>query len=159
MPPPIATSITRPPQPRKTRGYSLKGAVVGSQVHGVYSLVCKPFMSSSLSSKSYSLVFSSILDFVTLFGKITKPFCRPHRNNTCAGVLLCFFATGVSSGSSIRVLRTSGCSGRVSTDFSRHAGALKYVQSMLPRRYRASHTMIRCQAELATDAALMITIS
>jgi hypothetical protein len=83
-------------------------AVVGSQVQGSYLPVSRPFISSSLSSKSNTFVFSSILEWVTLLGRTTKPFCKPQRSKICAGVLLYLDTSGLSRGSSPRVARTRG---------------------------------------------------
>lgn len=83
-------------------------AVVGSQVQGSYLPVSRLFMSSALSSKSYTFVFSSILECVTLFGRTTNPFCKPQRSKICAAVLLYLATSGLSRGSSPRVARTRG---------------------------------------------------
>lgn len=48
--------------------------VVGSQAHGEYSPVSRIFISSGVNSKSKMFAFSSMRDFVTDFGSVTKPF-------------------------------------------------------------------------------------
>lgn len=50
-----------------------KGLTVGSHVHGEYSFVDSASISSFVSSKSYTLAFSSIRDGVTDLGRGTKP--------------------------------------------------------------------------------------
>lgn len=107
--------------------HSLRELVVGSQVHGEYSSVDRDFMSSPVSSKSYTSAFSSILEGVTDFGSGTKPymgsvsfcsllwyravthtFCKLHLISTCASVFPYFFATFFKFGSPNLCPLTSG---------------------------------------------------